>query len=76
MAKQLTEAQFSAAQDALDNRMRATKRGTPEREEVEIVNGLWERANALPDRSAEEREFRRAAIAQVAVKHGLVEVAS
>lgn len=74
MTKQLTQAEFEAAQDALDARLRSTKRGSPEREEIEIVNRLWERANALPERSVEEREFRRAAIAQVAIKHGLVAV--
>lgn len=67
----LTEQQFAQAQAALDNRRRAAKRGTPEREAIDLVHELWERAIALPQRSAAEREFRRAAIAEVAVKHGL-----
>jgi hypothetical protein len=71
-ATQLTEAQFSDAQDKLDRRLRSTQRGTPERLEVDEQVEKWEAAYALPQATAQQRKVRLVAIADVARKLDLV----
>lgn len=71
MSAFLTEQQFAAAQNTLDARLRATKRGTPERAAVDAQVAIWEAACALPAVSFAQREVRFAAIAKAAVELGL-----
>ena len=68
----LTEEQFTEAEDKIDALIRASKRGTPERLAAEAVEAEWNAAYALPQRTVDDRTERSAAIAAVAVKHGLV----
>ena len=68
----LTEAQFSAAQDKIDSMARTSRKGTPEAKAAfQALNSEWEAANALPQRTAQQRQDRLAAIAAVADKHSL-----
>lgn len=71
----LTEEQFGMAQDAVDAALRASKRGTPEREAAQAVSAEWEAAIALPQATWQQREDRLAAISEVATKHSLLDPA-
>lgn len=62
----LTQAEFAAVQDKVDAAIRASKRGTPERAAADEQSQAWERAIALPDATASQREVRWAEIAKVA----------
>jgi len=69
---ELTESEFSAAQDAVDQLMCSSRRGTAEREAAEALSAQWEAAIAAPQRTATERQARRALIAETAVRLGLI----
>jgi hypothetical protein len=60
---QLTEAQFEAAQDKIDSIVRASKRGTPERDAADALSARWEAILAFPQSTATQRDTRRDAIA-------------
>lgn len=69
----LTEGQFSAANDAIDNLVRSSRKGTPEaKAAAQAVSAEWEAAIALPVRTVDQRTSRLGAIAAVAAKHNLV----
>jgi hypothetical protein len=69
---QLTEAQFTACQDKLDDLIR-TSRKDPEAKAVAAAKSAqWERAIALPQRTAQERQARFSAIAATATELGLL----
>lgn len=61
----LTQAQFTAVQDQIDAASHKAFRGTPEQKECfAVAERIWEAAIALPDRTAQNREDRFAAIAK------------
>lgn len=69
----LTETQFAAVQDKIDALARSTRKGTQaEKVAFSVLSAAWERALALPQTKAADREARRAMIFAVAVEHGLV----
>ena len=68
----LTQAQFTVANDKIDDMVRGTKRGTPERAAAQAISDEWEAANSLPVATVDQRTKRHEAIAAVAAKHGLV----
>ena len=70
--KTLTESQFAAAQDKLDSELRATKRGTPERDAANARVAKWEAANSLAQKTWQQRQDRAATIAAVATELGLL----
>lgn len=72
MANQITEAQFSAAQDKLDAELRGARRGTHDRAVVDARLAKWEAANALPQATWQNRKDRLEAIAAVAAELGLI----
>lgn len=70
---QLTEAQFSDAQDKIDALARQARKGTAEEKDgFAALHSEWEAAYTLPVRTFDQRRVRLAAIADVAIKHGLV----
>lgn len=73
MPNMLTDTEFSNVQDKIDMLCRTARRGTPEQQALyAAVNAEWEAAIAMPQRTYDQRKVRDAAIAAVAVKHGLV----
>jgi hypothetical protein len=72
----LTEAQFAAAQDALDSRVRTSRKDPEQKSIVAAQVKRWEDAIALPQRTVGQREFRLEAIALLAADLGLIEVRS
>lgn len=68
----LTESQFAAAQDKLDAMVFSSRKDPAAKAATALIVAEWEAANALPVRTAEQRDARRVAIAAVAAKHGLV----
>lgn len=73
MTTNLTEAQFAAAQDKIDGLARSTRKGEPAaRAAFHALSSEWEAAIALPQRTAQQRQDRLAAIAAVAAKHSLI----
>ena len=62
----LTQAEFAAVQDKIDDMFRASRTGTPERAAAETASDAWEAAIALPDATFAQREARFAAIAEAA----------
>jgi hypothetical protein len=69
----LTESQFAAVQDKIDNLARAARKGTDEeRAAFAALSAAWEAAYALPVRTPAQRETRLQAIVNVAVKHNLL----
>lgn len=71
--KTLTQAQFTAVNDAIDNLVRGVRKGTAEEKvAAQAVSAEWEKAIALPVRTADQRAVRLSAIAAVAVKHNLI----
>jgi hypothetical protein len=68
----LTQTEFSNVQDKIDTMARSTRKATPEQKAAfQSLNAEWEAANALPQRTAQQRQDRLAVIASVADKHGL-----
>ena len=70
--KTLTESQFQAADDAVCQLLRSSKRGTPERQAANAVSQEWEAAYRAPQRTFAERETRRELIAATAYRLGLL----
>lgn len=69
----LTEAQFAAAQDKIDTLARSTRKGeSAAKAAFQALSSEWETAIALPQRTAQQRQNRLAAIAAVAAKHNLI----
>lgn len=75
-AKQLTESQFTACQDKLDDLIRTSRKDPEAKAAAAGKSAQWERAIALPQRTAQERQVRFAAIAAAAADLGLLESAS
>jgi hypothetical protein len=76
MTRTITEAEFTAAQDAIDELAVATRRGRKGSEEElarfrRVYDG-WEALMATPDRRADERQVRAAALYDFAAKEGLL----
>ena len=67
MAK-LSDAEFRAADEKIVAAVRATKRGTAEREAAQALWGRWDAACGLPQGTVDQREARYAAIAAVAAE--------
>jgi hypothetical protein len=69
----LTQTQFTAAQDKLDNLARSSRKGSADdKAAFASASAEWEAAIALPQATAAQRETRLALIAGVASKFGLV----
>lgn len=72
MTTTLTQAEFSAADDKLSAKLRATKAGTPERAAVQVIQREWQAAIALPQTTKAQRDARLVEIAATAARLGLV----
>lgn len=71
--KTLTQDQFTVADDAVNARLRAARKGTDEdKAAAAALSAGWEAVNALPVQKAADRETRRIAICAFAVENGLV----
>ena len=69
--KQLTESQFTACQDKIDDLIRTSRKDPVAKSAASLINNEWEAAIALPQATAAQREARRLAIYDCAVRNGL-----
>lgn len=70
---ELSEQQFSVVEAKVDDLMRGTKAGTPERVAAQAMCDEWEKAIALPQATWQQRKDRRIAIAATARRLGLID---
>lgn len=70
-ARELTDEEFQAADDAIGAELRKAKLGTPERAAVDTRFAKWEAALKLPDITWQQRKDKKATIAAVAIELGL-----
>ena len=56
---QLTEAQFSACQDKIDDMIRSSRKDPTAKAAVAAISAEWEAAIALPQATAAQRDARR-----------------